>query len=135
MPLLAELTNSLNAYRETSERIFQYLKNMCVSDQKSQDSPYIIQVQDLISIDAEWNRHLDRIESWEKRQKEIAQLEQELSKLSSKVNSYTRSLNAAQCSLNGFLYAAKELQKESQQKSLSISNDIRNSETPFSWLS
>ena len=136
MPLLAEFINCLNAYQETFDRILLCLNNMCDYVHTSQDSPLIIQIQDLISIDAEWNRHLDRMESWEKRQEEIRKLEQELNGLSSKVNQYARSLNAAQCSLRTYLYNGRELQKEAQHKLINPTNqtDIQQSETMFDWL-
>ena len=85
MPLHAELSNCLTAYKETFEQILQCISSACDSTQKKHDSPITIQVQDLISIDAELKRHLERMESWESRQQKIQKLEGELKELSRRV--------------------------------------------------
>lgn len=111
MPLLAELSNCLSAYTETSYRIFMCIKNTCDSTHKKHDSPTIIQVQDLLSIDAELRRHLRRMEDWSERQQTIERLEEELTDLSTRVNKFAQVLSSTQTALQGCLVTASKLQK------------------------
>ena len=116
MPLQAELMNCLSAYKETFERILGCIVNTCDSSHKKHDSPITIQVQDLLSIDAELKRHLKRMEDWSRRQNDIEQLEKELKDLSSKVSDFAHALSASQTALQGCLTIAGNLQKGIAQR-------------------
>lgn len=128
MPLHAELSNCLAAYKDTLERILQCIMNACDSTQKKHDSPIPIQVQDLLSIDAELKRHLNRMEKWDSRQETIESLEKELNDLSKEVNKYAQKLSDSQSELQGCLAVAKNLQKGvMQRKQVSKIDDLMNS--------
>jgi hypothetical protein len=111
MPLLAELTNCLSAYHETFQRIMTYFSHAGDTSQKKHDSPVIIQVQDLLSIDAELKRHVQRMDAWAERQAHIDELERELAGLSSRVNEFARSLSSTQIALQNCVAVASKLQK------------------------
>lgn len=128
MPLHAELSNCLTAYKETFERILQCISNACDSTQKKHDSPITIQVQDLLSIDAELKRHLDRMDDWDSRQKRIEDLEQQLKQLSIRVNNFAQDLSSSQIALQGCLSIATKLQKGvMQRRQVSSIEDLMNS--------
>ncbi|OHS93832.1 hypothetical protein TRFO_02354 [Tritrichomonas foetus] len=128
MPLHAELSNCLSAYKETFERILYCIVNACDSSHKKHDSPITIQVQDLLSIDAELQRHLERMETWNSRQEQIEKLEQQLKSLSNRVNDFAQALSSSQTSLQGCLSIANKLQKGvMQRKQVSSIEDLMNS--------
>lgn len=116
MPLRAELNNCLAAYRDTFERIMNCFDFSEDGNVKKHESPPIIQVQDLISIDAELKRHSKRMDEWEERQERIKQLEAELDQLSSQINTFTRELNETEGVLEGCCTVARKLQKDVAQK-------------------
>lgn len=134
MPLLAELTNCLNSYQETFGHILESIQNQS-SDSviRIHDSPIIIQLQDLLSIEAEFQRHLQRMDKWGERQEKIQNLEQELDILTKKVNDFTNALNIAQNHLGEYLASAKNLQKETQQKHFEQGSK-ESQESIFSWI-
>ena len=111
MPLLAELSNCLNAYKETVDRILKCIESACDPNHKKHDSPVILQVQDLLSIDAELQRHLRRMNEWKERQNKIETLEQTLATLSNRVNEFAKSLSQAQTALQGCLATAEKIQR------------------------
>jgi len=111
MPLLAELTNCLSAYHETFLRIMTYFNHAGDPTQKKHDSPVIVQVQDLLSIDAELRRHVSRMDAWQERQARIERLEGELAGLSSRVNDFAKTLSSTQIALQDCVAVASKLQK------------------------
>lgn len=111
MPLLAELSNCLSAYNETVERILQSVVNACDVNQKRHDSPIVLHVQDLLSIDSELKRHLQRMEQWTERQKKIDSLEKTLESLSKRVHSFAKTLSNSQSSIQGCLNTATKVQR------------------------
>lgn len=128
MPLHAELLNCLTAYKETFERILECIISASDSSQKKHDSPITIQVQDLISIDAELKRHLERMESWESRQQKIQKLEGDLKELSRRVNEFAQNLSSSQIALQGCLLEATKLQKGvMQRRQIASIEDLMNS--------
>lgn len=128
MPLHAELSNCLTAYKETFEQILQCISSACDSTQKKHDSPITIQVQELLSIDAELKRHLDRMDSWDSRQKKIEDLEKQLKQLSIIVNKYAQDLYSSQMTLQENLAVATKLQKGvMQRRQVSSFEDLMNS--------
>ena len=116
MPLLAELSNCLSAYDETFQRILHCIQVACEpSPRPTHESPIIIQVQDLLSIDAELKRHLQRKKDWEERQQRIEELEKRLSELSGVINQLAMTLQSTESALQGCLAVASKLQKDVMQ--------------------
>ena len=105
LPLLVELTNCLNSYSDTFERILESIGNSC-----DQETPIFLQTQDLLAIDAELKRNLKKMESWQVRQDEITALESELNGLTDRANNFAKALCSAQAEIQGCLYAAEKLQ-------------------------
>ncbi|EAY21083.1 hypothetical protein TVAG_282530 [Trichomonas vaginalis G3] len=124
MPLLAELSNCLSAYTESLERILKCIEHACDVNHKKHDSPVILQVQDLLSIDAELKRHLLRMDEWSERRQKIEELEKTLSTLSMRVNDFAKNLSAAQTSLQGCLATAQKIQRSVQHQELPTVSDI-----------
>lgn len=118
MPLLAELSNCLSAYKETFERILECIDNACDTNHKKHDSPVILQVQDLLSIDAELKRHLMRMDEWKERQNKIEDLEKTLATLSNRVNEFAKNLSSAQTALQGCLVTAQKVQRSAAHQEL-----------------
>ncbi|KAH0788404.1 hypothetical protein GPJ56_007706 [Histomonas meleagridis] len=126
IPLIAELSNCLFAYKETFLRILTCIQNACDSH-KTYDSSIIIQVQDLLSIDAELKRHLSKVDQWNERQAQIKALEEELSQLSGRVNKFAKTLSSTETALQGCLMLANKLQKGViQRRQLSTIDEIFN---------
>ena len=116
MPLLAELSNCLSAYDETFQRIMRCFASAAESTPRpTHESPIIIQVQDLLSIDAELKRHLQRKKEWESRQKRIEELESKLGGLSKRINQLATKLQSTEIALQGCLSVASKLQKDVMQ--------------------
>ena len=117
MPLLAELSNCLSAYDETFQRLLHCIEVACdtKAPRPTHESPIIIQVQDLLSIDAELKRHLQRKNDWEERQQRIEELEGTLSELSGRINQLAMKLQSTESALQGCLAVASKLQKDVMQ--------------------
>ena len=127
MPLLAELSNCLSAYKETVERILTCIESACDPNHKKHDSPVILQVQDLLSIDAELKRHLRRMDEWKERQNKIETLEQTLATLSNRVNEFAKSLSKAQTALQSCLATAQKIQRASVPQEMPTVDQIMDS--------
>ena len=127
MPLLAELSNCLSAYKETVERILECIEHACDPNHKKHDSPVILQVQDLLSIDAELKRHLLRMDEWRDRQNKIENLEKKLATLSNSVNDFAKNLSKAQTSLQGCLATAQRIQRYAVHQDLPTIEQILDS--------
>jgi hypothetical protein len=126
--LLTELQNCLSAYTETVYRILTSLVNTCDPSQNKHDSPMLIQIHDLISIDAELKQHLQRIEEWDKRQQRIEELEAELAGLNGRISQFTHTLTSSQLALQTSLLTAGKLQKgvrERRQAAMAESGSSR----------
>ena len=119
MPLLAEISNCLTAYNETLERIIEGIVNSFDTNQRRHDSPIIMQVQDLLSIDAELKRHLTRMEQWTKRQNEIEENEKKLNSLSTRVHNFAKILSTAQSNIQGCLSTAQKIQSDLSNQEIS----------------
>lgn len=116
IPLLAELSNCLSAYAETFERIMSCVESACDSDHKTNETPILIQIQDLLVIDGELKMNLKRMDQWRKRQNEIEKLEKELAKLSGRINNFAKTLSSSEAALQNCISIANKLQKGVAQR-------------------
>lgn len=118
MPLYAELSNCLSAYKEIVERILlECIANTSDSATNQHDSLIPIQVQDLLNIEDELQRHLRQMDEWDSRQQRIQQLEEELKCLSDSVNAFAQKLSSAQTDLRRLVDEAAIIQKGVKQSS------------------
>lgn len=116
-PLLSELLNCLSAYTATFDGILACISNACDSTPRSHDSPIIIQVQDLLSIDALLKEKLQQKEECEARQREIKRLEDQLAALNARIHGFTEALSSSKRNLEYCIKATAKMQKDVMQNS------------------
>lgn len=122
MPLNAEITNCLLSYYDTLERILKSIRHSVDVNNKRNESPIILQVQDLLSIDAELKRYLGSMDIWTEKQRTIKSLEDELKRLSKEVNNFASQLTQYQMKLNSKLSIARKYQKSLEKESPTIAD-------------
>jgi hypothetical protein len=130
MPLLAELSNCLSAYQATFERIMSHYSHVNDLAQTHHDPPVIIQVQDLLAIDTELKRNVQKMAAWKERQDRIDELEAKLNGLTTRINSFAKTLSATHIALQNCVGVAARMRRGvSNQNNVTVRTILQTAQT------